>query len=186
MTHHLRFDRSFLAAAALLLAFTTGASAATLPKADYAAGKKSIAAEYKAAKADCKKLSGNAEDVCIEQAKAKEKVALAELEFSYTGKPADEVKIAVARGESDYAVAKEKCDDLKGNDKDVCVKQAKAVEVKALADARLTKTIGTARTDAAQDVRDAEYKLAAEKCEAIAGDARVACISAAKAKFGKT
>ena len=33
---------------------------------------------------------------------------------------------------------------------------------------------------------DADYKVAAEKCEALAGDAKSSCMASAKAKFGKT
>ena len=83
-------------------------------------------------------------------------------------------------------MAKEKCDDLKGNDKDVFVKQAKAVEVKALADAKAGLQIGEVKRDAAQDKRDADYKVAVAKCDALAGDAKSACGAAAKTKFGKS
>ena len=169
-------------AAILLL---SAAQAATITKADYQAGKTRISADYKAGKAACASLAANAKDICVEEAKAKEKVARADLEFSYTGKPADETRSRVARAESTYAVSKERCDDLKGNDKDVCVKEAKAVEVKALADAKLGKEIGEARKDAADEKRDADYKVAIEKCDALAGDAKSACVTAAKAKFGK-
>lgn len=41
-------------------------------------------------------------------ANAKEKVARAELEYSYTGKPGDQTKVLVAKAKSAYAVAKEK------------------------------------------------------------------------------
>lgn len=157
------------------------ASAATMTKADYSAAKTRIGADYKAEQKLCADLKANAKDICSAEAKGKEKVALAELEFGHTGKPADGIKARVATAEAAYAVAKEKCDDLKGNDKDVCVKQAKADEVKALAAAKLTKDVAAARTDAADDVRDANYKLAVEKCDALAGDAKTRCVDAAKA-----
>ena len=47
------------------------------------------------------------------------------------------------------------------------------------------KKVGEARKDAAEDKRDADYKLATEKCDSLAGDAKAACMSAAKAKFNK-
>ncbi len=162
------------------------AQAAVMAKPDYQAAKTRISADYKADKAACVPLGANAKDVCIQEAKAKEKVARAELEYSYTGKPKDQNKILVAKAESVYSVAKEKCDDLAGNDKDVCVKQAKAVEVKALADAKMGKEIAASKTDAAQDKRDADYKVAVEKCDAMAGDAKTACVAAAKRQFGKS
>jgi hypothetical protein len=66
------------------------------------------------------------------------------------------------------------------------VKEAKAVEVKALADARTTEKVGEAKKDAAEDKRDADYKVAAQKCDALAGNAKDSCIAAAKAQFGKS
>jgi len=180
-----RIPLHLLAAVVALLA-VPAAQASTSSKEEFAAGKQRIGADYKAARAACAPMRNNAKDVCLEEAKAHEKVSRAELEFGHTGTPGDEVKLRVARAESAYAVAKEKCDDLAGNAKDVCVKEAKAVEVKALANARTAKVTGEARSDAMQDARDADYKVAAEKCEALAGDTRTACIAAAKAKFGKT
>ena len=162
------------------------AHAATMTKADYTATKTRIGADYKSDKVACASLAGNAKDICVEEAKAKEKVARAELEYGYTGKAGDRNKVAVAKAESAYAVAKEKCDDKAGNAKDVCVKEAKAVEIKALADAKLGKEIGAAKKDAAADKRDADYNVAVEKCDALAGDAKASCIAAAKTKFGKT
>ena len=113
-------------------------------------------------------------------------MARAELEYGYSGKPADQTKVKVAKAESAYAVAKEKCDDQSGNAKDVCVQEAKAVEVKALADAKMGQQIGEANVDASEAKRDADYKVAVEKCDAMAGDAKASCLSTAKVSFGKS
>ena len=171
-------------AAAALLALPV--HAATMTRTDYTASKSRISDEYKADKKTCSSQSGNARDICVEEAKAKEKVARAELEFGYTGTAKDQTKVAVAKAESAYAVAKEKCDDQSGNGKDVCVKAAKAIEVRGLADAKMVKKIGEAQNDATQSKIDADYKLAAEKCESLASDAKTACMTAAKSRFGKT
>jgi len=95
-----------------------------------------IAAEFKTAKAKCDGLKANAKDVCMTEAKGANKVAKAELEAS--NKPGDKTRYAVsiAKAEADYAVAKEKCDDKAGNDKAACVKEAKAAEARAKADAK--------------------------------------------------
>ena len=114
------------------------------------------------------------------------KVALPELEFSYTAKPADQTTIQVAKTESTYAVAKVKCEYHVGNAKDVCVTQAKAVETKALANAKMGQQIGQAKTEASDAKRDADYTVAAARCEALAGDAKGACVVDSKARFGKT
>jgi len=39
--------------------------------------------------------------------------------------------------------------------------------------------------DANQDKRDADYKVAAEKCDTMSGDAKSSCIANAKAHYGK-
>ena len=161
------------------------AQAATMGKDELKAAKTAISATYKADKAGCASLAGNLKDICHEEAKAKEKISLAELEFNYTGKPADQTKLRETQAKSAYAVAKEKCDDLSGNPKDVCVTEAKAVHAKALAHAKLGKTVAEAKKDATADKRDADYKVATEKCDALAGDAKTACIASAKSTFGK-
>lgn len=179
-THTLKTTITFAALLALPLA-----QAATMSKPDYKTAKARISADYKADKAACASFSANARDICLQQARGKDKVALAELEFGYTGKPADQTKILVAKAESTYAVAREKCDDQAGNAKDVCIMEAKAVETKALAGAKMGQQIGEAKTDASDAKRDADYKVAAEKCEALAGDSKSACIANARAQFGK-
>jgi hypothetical protein len=160
------------------------AQAEMISKPDYKAGKTRISETYKADKAVCRSHSGNAKDVCVEEAKGKEKVARAELEFSYTGKAADRHRVAVSKAKAAYEVAKERCDDLSGDAKNLCVTEAKAVEKKALADVKMGQEIGTAKKDAAAEKMEADYKVAHEKCEAHSGDAKASCIADAKAKFG--
>lgn len=173
------------ASIAALLVFAS-AQAQTMDKGAFKASKTRIAAEFKTDKAACAALVKNAKDVCQAQAKAKEKVALAEAKYAFSGKPADQNKVMKVKAETTYAVAKEKCDDLAGNAKDVCVKEAKAVEVKALADVKMSSKVGEARKDGAQEKRDADYKVAAEKCDALTGDAKTSCMASAKTKFGKS
>ncbi len=180
------FQKTLFAAVAASALLALPVHAANMTRPDYTAGKSRIGDVAKADKKACDSLSANAKDVCIQEAKAKEKVALAELEFGYTGTPKDQTKVAVAKAESTYAVAKEKCDDQSGNAKDVCVKAAKAVEARGLADAKMGKQINEAKTDAAQTKIDADYKLAAEKCESMTGDAKSSCMTTAKSRFGKS
>ena len=175
--------KASIAVGALLLLPLTQAQA--MVKAEYKEGKTRISDTYKADKAACAAMAGNAKDICVEQAKAKEKVERADLEYSYTGKAKDQNKVLVAKAESSYAVAKERCDDKSGNDKDVCVKEAKAVKAKALADAKMGKEMSESRADAGTAKRDADYDVAAQKCDALSGDAKASCMTTAKAKYGK-
>jgi hypothetical protein len=91
----------------------------------------------------------------------------------------------VTQAKADYLVAKERCDDLAGNAKDVCVKEAKAAEKKALAGIGMGQHMGQAKNKAASEKLEADYKVALEKCNALAGDTKASCVAAAKVTFGQ-
>ncbi len=169
-----------------LLAATSMTAFAAMTKAEYGMAKDQIKADYKAAKASCNSLNGNAKDICVVEAKGNEKVGKADLEARYTGKAKAQYNLRLAKAEAAYDVAKEKCDDVTGNAKNVCVKEAKAGLIKAKSDAKLTKTVKNATTDAMDERMTADYKVAVEKCDALAGDAKSACVTAAKTKFNKS
>ena len=184
-----------LAAVGLCVAGGAGAQAANKDARDTAI--KNAEAQYKTDKAACDGMSGNAKDICSEDAKGKEKVAKAEAEAAFQNTPKAREEARVARADATFSVAKEKCDDVTGNAKDVCVKEAQAAHVKAKADAKVDRVASDtqkvasektadARKDAAEDKRDADYKVAIEKCDSLAGDAKDTCIKDAKARFGKS
>jgi len=190
---------SLIAAAGMAVSgasFAANAPAGGMSRDAYKADKEKAEAQYKADKAHCDALTGNAKDVCVKEAKGKEKVAKAESEAAFKNTDKARYDARMARADADYDVAKEKCDDLKGNDKDVCVKQAKATHVKAKADAKVARTANEAghdasvktadaRRDASEDKRDADYKVAAEKCDAMSGAAKDQCVKSAKTRYGK-
>jgi len=194
-------------ALAVSLAFSAGAMAQTLSKGDYNAGKDKISAEYKLAKASCVPLSGNALDICKAEAKGRDKVALAELELRYKPTSENHYKASVAKAEAVYAVANERCDDKAGNAKDVCVKEAKAAEIGAKADAKAqmkaldanatayeksavandkaTEKAVDAFKEANADKLAAQYQVAKEKCDAYAGNTKEVCVKEAKVRFSQ-
>lgn len=114
---------------------------ATLEPADaeYIAAHNRIAADYKAAKARCDGMKDNAKDVCIEEAKGKEKIAKAELDQKRKPSDSNARRVAEAKVDAAFGVAKEKCDDQKGDAKAACVKQAKADQAKEKADIKAMK-----------------------------------------------
>lgn len=190
-----KLTMALLTAAGLCLA--GGVHAQPMNKDARDAAMKTAATQYKADKAACDSLSGNAKDICVEEAKGKEKVAKAEAEAAYTNTPKARENARLARADAAYEVAKEKCDDLSGNPKDVCVKEAKAALTKAKADAKVDRVAADtrkdsaektadARRDASEDKRDADYKVAVEKCDALAGAAKDACVRDAKTRYGKS
>jgi hypothetical protein len=196
---------NFLALALLVLFSTGGQAQAQTPastpasapvratKSQYEAGKNSIAADFKAAKTACAALSGNAKDVCMAEARGKRKVALAELELSYRATGKNRYRLGITQAEATYHVARERCDDLSGNAKDVCVKEAQAAEVTAKSDAKVVRKTAEAdksalqkssdaRQDAATDKREAQYRVEKEKCDALSGTAKSQCVDQAKAR----
>ncbi len=194
-------------ALAISLAFSVNAMAQNMSKDEYKAAEKRISAEYKLDKANCDSLSSNAKDICKAEAKGKNKVAEAELEAQYEPSKKATYEVGVAKAKANYAVTKEKCDDKAGNDEDVCVKEAKAALVRGKADAKAQlKTSeanatakeessdarmkaqekgSEARLDASTAKRDADYKVAIEKCDKFAGSTKDQCVTHAKTQFGK-
>lgn len=168
------------------LAFATASSAASNEaKATYKSAKDKASNEYKMAHQKCDAMSGNSKEVCVEEAKSVRIHTDVEAEAQYKNTAKARINARIDMAKADYSVAKAKCGSKTGNDKDVCIKEAKAVEAAAIADAKADKKVGEARMDARDDKRDAEYKVAMEKCDALAGSVKDACIASAKVKFGK-
>ena len=175
--------RTFAHASVLAAAFLLAGSALAVTKDEYRATKDRIAADYKASKAKCDALSGQPKNVCIAEAKAVEKRAKARAEADYENTPKAREKAVIADAEATYMVAKEQCGTKTGNDKDVCLKAAKAAETKAKADAKAARQTTVAKADAKDAKRDADYKVAREKCDPLTGAAKDKCVADAKAKY---
>ena len=161
----------------------------------YNSARKDADAQYNVDKGACSSLSANAKDICLAQAKGKAEVTKADAEAAYRNTPKARESARVARAEATYHVAIENCDDLAGNPKDVCVKEAKAALVTGKAEAKVDRVAADtrkegaekrseARTEANQDERNAKYKVALEKCDTFSGDAKAVCVNNAKADFG--
>ena len=112
---------------------------APITKDAYDVAIKSADAQGKVDKDACATRSGNAKDICLAEASGKEMVAKADAEAAYRNTPKEREGARVARAEATYGVAREKCDDLAGNSKDVCVKEADAALVKGKADAKVDR-----------------------------------------------
>ena len=101
-----------------------------------------IEKQAKADKAQCDSLKANAKDICMAEAKGKEKVAKAELDAKHAkDKVKAEEKVKEAKAEAAYDVAAQKCDDQKGEAKDACIKQAKVERDKAKGKAEKTADV---------------------------------------------
>lgn len=133
---------STLLAAALCAGFANAADSTSDPAAFRKMNDKA-AADYKAAVAECKNKSGNAKDICIDEAK----VARARTEYDAVVQHQDTQKLRIkyrARlADAEYALAKERCDDMSGADKENCSNMAKSVHTAALSDAKADRPLAT-------------------------------------------
>lgn len=172
---------------ATLLASIAGATIAAAPAfaqsdaAGYRAAMQKIEKEHDVAKDKCDALTK--EDVCEEQAdvaRAKAELAAAQ---KYDNTP-DRLNAAHRKlADAEYELAEEKCDAMKGNQKDSCMNTAKSVRTAALAeidgkrDTRASTTGGSGATAAtagaagsaglvaSTDTKDPVKAAAVEKCE---------------------
>ena len=110
-------------------------------------------------------------------------VAMATLAACQSGDAGDaKLDADKARAEANYDVAKENCESLSGNQKDVCEEQAKANKEKAQAGAKAEyegdrESHNEARLDAAK----ADYEVAKARCDALGGNAKDVCLKEAEA-----
>jgi len=175
----------------------TAKPAAPISKEAYDTAIRNAETQYKIDKDACASRSGNAKDICLAEASGREKVAKADAEAAYKATPKAREDARVARAEATHDVAKQRCDDRTGNAKDVCVKEADAALAKVKADARVDRVAADTKDDSAakqadarrkaeEDKRDADYKVAIEKCDALSGSAKSTCVSEAKLRYGKS
>ena len=174
-----------LAGFAVSLLGMSDAGAMTMSKTEYNAQQDKVKADFKIANEKCKTMAGNAKDVCHEEAEATEKKALANAEADYKNTPKARRDALIAGANADYDVAARKCKAMSGNEKDVCIKEAKAAQTKVKADAEAQSKITDAQRDANSDKSDANYKVTIEKCDGMSGAAKDKCKADAKTRYGK-
>ncbi len=127
---------------------------------------------------------------------ASNKPAKADLEASYKPSVSTRYKAHVAKADAAYDLAREHCNEKTANEKDVCVKEAKAVQTAALADAKVQQKTTEANIKATEkkidanvtamdDKNTANYKVAYEKCDSFAGAPKTTCQEQAKKTYGK-
>lgn len=182
--------------AVMLGAAAMAQAAPAMSKDAMQAQKKSITANYDAAEARCKLRKGLDRDVCVAAAKGEREVAEAELAQRYEPSVRNDEKLRLARADAAFEVAREKCEQYEGDAKDVCRKDAKAVQAAAHAQAKLQTPAAPSRVvpaaapavavaPAANPQLEAQFLAARERCEMMQGEARAACLVSARQRFGK-
>ncbi|MES2349553.1 MAG: BON domain-containing protein [Pseudomonadota bacterium] len=162
----------------LFFVMATAASAsfaATTPNNDtvaYKAATKQAEIDYKSAKAACDGQSGNAKDICVEQAKVTRANAEATAAMQYKNDKKSIQKAQTEVADANYSLAKAKCSPLTGADKDSCQSTAKSMHVAAINDAKAGKQMA----DVAQTGID---------CSTLTGTDKASCETKQKSAMAK-
>ena len=190
-------SRSPASASAQTYAPKTTAAPASLTKDGYAQAKKEADAQYKIDREACSSLSGNAKDICIAEAKAKNDIARAEAAVAYENTPKTRENARVAHARAAYDVEHREMRRPRGQPQGRLREgsqgrarqgQGRREVDRVAVDTRQDAT--TKQADAVKEAnaekREADYKVAIEKCDAFAGPAKDACVGNAKVQYGKS
>lgn len=181
--------------AACVLCAAAASAGAVMEREEYAAHKDRVEAEHKAALARCKPMNDRERDLCAVQAAGVRRIARAQLDTQYKPGPRNTEKLMMARAEADYALAKERCDGVAADARDICRKDAKAAFAAARADAKVAKAAAQRgersreaerqRQEARNEQDDALHAAGKERCDALSGQSKDLCLADLKKRYGK-
>lgn len=118
------------------MSFTQYPFAATMQtRTDYAAAMERVYVVYKDARAQCDPLTGHGKNICVAEAMAVEKRAKAAAEVNYRGTIGSKTDSRIADADADLMIARVACGTKAGQEKDACLKEAKATNVRLVANA---------------------------------------------------
>lgn len=177
--------RSAAAALAAIWAFGAAQADELMSSAVYDAARSQLKAAYKAEREGCEKMSANAREVCVQTARGREEVALAHLRYQRTGDDDDLFKVVEARFEARFQIAKQACKEQTGQARDTCIAEARAERDKARASVKMARDISESRAEVERAKDQADYALARERCDALALQAKDACVASARARYGQ-
>ena len=172
-----------------------GSASAAMDRNQYRGEMERAQGSYRAAWNGCKPLKGNAKDVCQAEARGAYAVTKAELAARLKTTPKNADKVKTQRAETALRVDTEKCDELSGNARAVCRKDAKASFVGARSEVRVdraaveqgvnSRALTSERKEARADTSQAQFTAAKERCDALSGADKSTCLGDARKKYGK-
>jgi len=142
-------------------------------------------AVFEAATARCDALAGTPHEICDAEARAVKVRSQEEASAAYKNTLAAYTQARIRIADAYHERDKTRCAALAGNDREVCLQQARASLVAAQADARADRKAIEARLDAREEKLSAEYRVALQKCDAFAGAVKDGCVSTARTAYGK-
>jgi len=142
-------------------------------------------AVYEATKARCDVLAGTPHEICDADARAARVRSEEEAGAAYKNTLAAYIQARIRIADAYHERDKTRCAAWAGNEREVCLQQAKATLVTAQADAKADRKAIEARLDANEQKLTAEYRVALQKCDAFAGAVKDQCVSTARTAYGK-
>ena len=126
---------AFCVAGFAIVTFTQFPYAATMQtRVDYAAALERIYDAYRSARAQCAPLAGHDRAMCAVAAQAAERRSKAVAEVNYKGTIQSKSDSAIADADADLMIARVACATRVARERSACVYEARAVNVKLVAD----------------------------------------------------
>ena len=154
-----------------------------------------IEQQYDQAQSRCRRVQGHARALCNEQARGDRDIQQAELRLQAEPTGKNDEKVRLARAEAAYSLALVRCKELDGQGRDVCRKDAKMVFGEAKEEAKLQSEVADQQLRAAVTVRDrstkkeqvadAEFNAARERCDVLPAEGRANCMLDIKKRFNR-
>ena len=135
--------------------------------------------------AHCKQLSSDERDGCRAQARAVHRKANAEAIAHQRNTPQARVDARITSADADYDLARAACKAIPRNERAACMKDAKVQRIDASSHAIADLNVTQARNKAKEEKRKSYYNASRKKCDALAGAAKEACMTLARAQYGE-
>lgn len=135
--------------------------------------------------AQCRQVRADERGLCRAQARAVYKKAIAEAIAHQRNTPQARVDARIAAAEADHELALAGCKRAPAGERDGCRRQAKAQRVEATRHAVADLQVTQGRNRVKEEKRKAYYSASRKKCDALAGAAREACMTLARAQYGE-
>ena len=129
-----------LSATAFGISAAVGSPRTLMSPGDYSSARSAIEAGLRGALVKCGDLEGHANDLCKTEARAGQRIRMADLEADYRGTVAAAADAKLARAKARYDVAKVKCVAEHGDGKFACLRSARFDKEKALSEGKLAST----------------------------------------------
>lgn len=124
------------------------------------------AANYRNARAQCATETGNAKQVCQQQAKVARARAEADAVAQYKNTPREMSRARTAVANAEYGLARAQCADRTGDDRSACLNDARSAQMAALADAKSGARMAAGGAG-----------MGKENCEGLDATAKTACVT---------